>query len=103
MDMIRRALCERSNACMFKEDSQLSHFSSRIKAAATVFVIGMLITAVGISQEKQAAKTMPIKLGEKAPDFTLLDSTGKKRSLVEFRGKAHVALVFYPALFRAGG
>ena len=59
----------------------------------------MFVAAV----EQQAAKTMPIKLGTRAPDFTLLDSAGEKRSLVEFRGKAQIALVFYPALFRDGG
>ena len=68
-----------------------------------MLMMGLLVAAAGLSQEKKAAKTMVLKLGAKAPDFTLLDSTGKKRRLIEFRGKAHVALVFYPALFRAGG
>ena len=68
-----------------------------------MLMMGLLVAAAGLSQEKQSAKTMVLKLGAKAPDFALLDSTGKKRCLIEFRGKTHVALVFYPALFRAGG
>ncbi|MFD4194684.1 thioredoxin-dependent thiol peroxidase [Amycolatopsis thermoflava] len=34
--------------------------------------------------------------GDKAPDFTLPDSTGKQVSLSDFRGR-HVVLYFYPA------
>ncbi|GHF15204.1 peroxiredoxin [Amycolatopsis deserti] len=34
--------------------------------------------------------------GDKAPDFTLPDSTGKQVSLSDFRGK-HVVVYFYPA------
>jgi peroxiredoxin Q/BCP len=44
-----------------------------------------------------------LKVGDPAPDFKLQDSTGKYRSLAEFRGKKAVALVFYPAMFRQGG
>ncbi|MFD4251689.1 thioredoxin-dependent thiol peroxidase [Amycolatopsis thermoflava] len=34
--------------------------------------------------------------GDKAPDFTLPDSTGKQVSLSDFRGR-HVVVYFYPA------
>ena len=36
-----------------------------------------------------------LKVGEKAPKFTLKDQEGKERSLDEFLGKGKVALVFY--------
>ncbi len=39
---------------------------------------------------------MPISAGIPAPDFELLDDTGKPRKLSEFRGK-NVILYFYPA------
>lgn len=48
-------------------------------------------------------KTEGLKLGAAAPDFTLSNSEGKTVSLKDFRGKKQVALVFYPALFKAGG
>jgi thioredoxin-dependent peroxiredoxin len=36
-----------------------------------------------------------LKVGEKAPKFTLKDQEGRGRSLDEFLGKGKVALVFY--------
>ncbi len=40
-------------------------------------------------------KDLPVKVGDKAPDFKLKDQNGKVRSLSEFRGK-NVVLYFYP-------
>lgn len=53
--------------------------------------------------EEATQKTQGLQVGAKAPDFTLQDSAGQKRSLADFRDKKQVALVFYPALFRTGG
>ncbi len=39
---------------------------------------------------------MGIKVGDRAPDFSLPDQTGKKVSLKEFRGKCWVVLYLYP-------
>jgi peroxiredoxin len=36
-----------------------------------------------------------LKVGSKAPAFTLKDQAGKERSLEEFLKKGNVALVFY--------
>jgi cytochrome oxidase Cu insertion factor (SCO1/SenC/PrrC family) len=36
-----------------------------------------------------------VKVGDKAPDFTLENMDGKKISLSGFRGKKNVVLVFY--------
>lgn len=41
---------------------------------------------------------MAVKVGERAPDFTLVDTGLKPRSLKEFLGKTTV-LAFYPAAF----
>lgn len=41
---------------------------------------------------------MAVKVGEKAPDFTLVDTGLKPRSLKEFLGKTTI-LAFYPAAF----
>ena len=67
-----------------------------------LLTVGLLAVAGGQAQEKTATEK-ELKLGTKAPDLTLLDSTGEKRSLADFQGKRHIALVFYPALFRSGG
>jgi len=41
---------------------------------------------------------MPLKVGDKAPDFTLFDADRKERSLKEFLGRKTV-LAFYPGAF----
>ncbi len=42
---------------------------------------------------------MPVNIGQKAPNFTLLDMNFKPRSLQEFIGSQNVVLVFFPAAF----
>lgn len=41
---------------------------------------------------------MPLKIGDKAPDFTLIDADRKERRLSEFAGKK-IVLAFYPGAF----
>jgi glutaredoxin-dependent peroxiredoxin len=41
---------------------------------------------------------MPLKIGDKAPEFTLFDTDRKARTLKEFLGKKTV-IVFYPGAF----
>jgi len=48
-----------------------------------------------------AGDVMALKVGDKAPDFTLPSTTGEKISLSDFRGKKPVALFFY--IFAFGG
>jgi peroxiredoxin len=48
-----------------------------------------------------AGDVMALKVGDKAPDFTLSSTTGDKISLSQFRGKKPVALFFY--VFAFGG
>ena len=40
-----------------------------------------------------------LEVGEQAPDFTLLGTTGEKISLSQFRGKTAVLIEFYGADF----
>ena len=48
-----------------------------------------------------AGDVMALKAGDKAPDFTLPSTMGKKISLSQFQGKKPVVLFFY--LFAFGG
>ena len=48
-----------------------------------------------------AGDVMALKVGDKAPDFTLPSTTGEKISLSQFQGKKPVVLFFY--LFAFGG
>ena len=43
-----------------------------------------------------------IKAGERAPEFTLPDDTGKDRSLTELLSAGAIVLYFYPADFTPG-
>lgn len=67
----------------------------------TVFVILFSIpTAYGQLGPKDGANLKPtdlerVKVGDKAPDFTLENIDGRRISLSDFRGKKNVVLVFY--------
>ncbi len=43
-----------------------------------------------------------LKVGDKAPDFTLQDQNGKNVSLASFEGKQNVVLAFYVLAFTGG-
>ncbi|MCS7228582.1 MAG: thioredoxin-dependent thiol peroxidase [Candidatus Kryptonium sp.] len=47
------------------------------------------------TKNRSTTKTNELKIGQKAPDFTLPSDTGEKISLKDFRGKK-VVLYFYP-------
>ncbi len=44
-------------------------------------------------------ETGRLRAGDRAPDFTLQDQTGKPVTLSSFQGKKNVVLVFYPESF----
>jgi cytochrome oxidase Cu insertion factor (SCO1/SenC/PrrC family) len=48
-----------------------------------------------------AGDVLALKVGDKAPDFTLPSTTGDKISLSQFQGKKPVVLFFY--IFAFGG
>jgi len=51
-----------------------------------------LLTPVARAQIGSAPE---VKVGDLAPDFTLVDQNGKPRSLHDYKGKKNVALAFY--------
>lgn len=62
-----------------------------VKYWRKLLVLGVLLAAMlGI-----ASMVMALEIGEKAPDFTLLSTTGEKISLHQFQGKTYVLLEFY--------
>jgi cytochrome oxidase Cu insertion factor (SCO1/SenC/PrrC family) len=72
-------------------------------------VIGMVLAALvslaGVAQEKEAPQPLKIKVGDVAPDFTLLEYDGTKTkavSLHDFKGKKQVALAFFVFAFTGG-
>jgi cytochrome oxidase Cu insertion factor (SCO1/SenC/PrrC family) len=82
------------------------------KALKAVMAAGLLAGMLAPSAYAQAAQPKApapppkIKVGDKAPDFTLLayDGSGppKPVSLKDYRGKKNVALAFYVFAFTGG-
>ena len=68
----------------------------RSMALAAALVLLAEPTALSQSQGKPAPEEQTgLKVGAKAPKFTLKDQEGKERALDEFLKKGKVALVFY--------
>jgi cytochrome oxidase Cu insertion factor (SCO1/SenC/PrrC family) len=61
----------------------------------------MVVLVCGALLFFNAGDVMALKVGDKAPDFTLTSTTGEKISLSQFRGKKPVVLFFY--IFAFGG
>ena len=49
-----------------------------------------------------APPTTHLKVGDMAPDFTLIDTNRKSVKLSDFRGKKQVVLAFYVLAFTGG-
>jgi len=76
-----------------------------MKKAARILVIlllaSMAIALPAAAQQGVVAKTN-LKVGDKAPDFTLLDQNGNPVTLSSFQGKKTVILAFYVLAFTGG-
>ena len=87
------------------------------KAAAALLVLALVVpllsecssaeraTPAGKAEAKATASApepAPLKVGDKAPDFTLPDQNGKPYSLSQFQGKENVVLAFYVLAFTGG-
>jgi cytochrome oxidase Cu insertion factor (SCO1/SenC/PrrC family) len=67
---------------------------------STVLAAAVVLLAVPTAWSQGKGKPAPegqagLRVGAKAPGFTLKDQEGKERSLDEFLGRGKVALVFY--------
>jgi AhpC/TSA family len=56
----------------------------------------------GQAEKKDALPDPAVKVGDMAPDFTLMDTHRNPVSLHDFRGKKNVALGFYIFAFTGG-
>lgn len=58
--------------------------------------LGLIVAAGGaFAADPAPDEKTGIKVGEKAPDFTLKDQSGKEQSLKDLLKKSNVAIVFY--------
>ncbi len=60
-----------------------------------------LIALASVSTAQQAPKTH-LKVGDPAPDFTLIDQNRTQVKLSDFKGKKGVVLAFYVLAFTGG-
>ena len=68
------------------------HRGIRITGAVLTLVLGSAL----------ASQAATLKVGEKAPDFSLPDQTGKQVKLSDYAGKKNVVLAFYVLAFTGG-
>ena len=72
----------------------------------TLLAALLLASVSALAQDaKKPPEPLKIKVGDVAPDFTLLDFDGQKVkpvSLHDFKGKKNVALAFYVFAFTGG-
>lgn len=82
-----------------------------MRKSFSLVLLFLLLAILGVgarlaaAQEKKAPEPLKLKVGDSAPDFTLLEYDGKdvkKVSLSDFRGKKNVALAFYVFAFTGG-
>ena len=59
------------------------------------FSLFLICAALAAGSAFGQAREKPVGVGEVAPDFTLVDHNGQKRSLAAERGKQPVVLIFY--------
>lgn len=77
----------------------------RTRFVGIVLAIALSLAGVALGQEAKAPEPLTIKVGDMAPDFTLLGYDGKgvkPVSLHDFKGKKKVALAFFVFAFTGG-
>lgn len=75
------------------------------RIAVAGLAILMLVAGAAAQAKPATAEPTPepkIKIGDTAPDFTLLDQNRKPVKLSDFRGKKSVVLAFYVFAFTGG-
>ena len=77
----------------------------RTLSVLLLMLVSMAFRAMAADEPKKAPDPPKIKVGDEAPDFTLLAYDGEKVkpvSLHDYRGKKNVALAFFVFAFTGG-
>lgn len=84
------------------EISNSFFFRRRIMKHVFLFVVAALLFSTAVLSQTPAVPSTHLKVGDKAPEFELKDTTGNPVKLSEFRGKKNVILAFYVLAFTGG-
>ena len=85
----------------------MNHNRFTVALAATAMLLGAAhlgsaANRPAAQEEKPKVAHTNLKVGDVAPDFTLLDNHWKSVRLSDFRGKKNVVLAFYVLAFTEG-
>jgi cytochrome oxidase Cu insertion factor (SCO1/SenC/PrrC family) len=73
-----------------------------VVAFAGLFLLLFGVIFAAPAQQDEAMAKTTLKVGDVAPDFTLLSDQWKPVKLSDFRGKKNVILAFYVLAFTGG-
>jgi len=73
-----------------------------LKRTLSLIVLLALAAVAASAQQQPTPPKTQLKVGDRAPDFTLTDTEGKPVKLSDFRGKKSVVLAFYVLAFTGG-
>jgi peroxiredoxin len=68
----------------------------------TGLAMGLLAAGMAVAGPPQKVAQTNLKVGDAAPDFTLLSDKWEVTKLSDFRGKKNVVLAFYVLAFTGG-
>ena len=71
------------------------------RKSLTSIALLAVLSVVALAQQTPPPKTH-LKVGDKAPDFTLRATDGKTYKLSDFKGKKNVVLAIYVLAFTGG-
>ena len=68
----------------------------------SLLCVALLFVLCSVALAQQAPPKTHLKVGDKAPDFTLRATDGKTYKLSDFKGKKNVVLAIYVLAFTGG-
>ncbi|MGH9733843.1 MAG: redoxin domain-containing protein [Candidatus Acidiferrales bacterium] len=73
-----------------------------VAALAGLLFVPFATPSTAFAQESATMATTTLKVGDMAPDFTLVSDQWKPVKLSDYRGKQNVMLAFYVLAFTGG-
>jgi peroxiredoxin len=58
-------------------------------------LLGCCLLTIKAQTQRESVPEPKVKIGDLAPDFTLVDGNGQQHSLHDYKGKKNVVLAFY--------